>query len=178
MSEPTVLLVHGAFADASIWQPVVYVAGPVPDEGESVADLQSYLPSLLMAPLHQRHVLPDGEVIVSLAPDHFHNLFCADLLDREARFLARAQRPLLATAFEDPADAASWRSKPSWAVFGSEDVSVTHELHRFQSTRAGSTVTEVEGLTPGDAVQTRRRRRRHPRGGEAVCDQLTLGSDA
>jgi hypothetical protein len=53
---------------------------------------------------------------------------------------------LVATAFDDPATAAAWRTKPSWAVFGTADYPVAPELHRFSYDRAGSTVTEVEGV--------------------------------
>src|SRR5262249_9565657 len=52
-----------------------------------------------------------------------------------------------ATAFDDPATAAAWRTKPSWAVFGTADYPVAPELHRFAYRRAGSTVTEVEGAS-------------------------------
>jgi pimeloyl-ACP methyl ester carboxylesterase len=210
MSKPTVVLVHGAFGDASSWRPVfdllesdeytvlappnplrgvasdaayigaiidqldgpvvlvghsysasvitvagvsdkvaglVYVAGLVPDEGESVADLQSRFPSLAMGPILQPRVLPDGGVELSAAPERFHDVFCADVPDAQAAFMAHAQRPLLATAFEDPAAAAAWRTKPSWAVFGTADRPVAPELHRFQYARAGSKVTEVEGAS-------------------------------
>ena len=210
MSKPTVVLVHGAFGDASSWRPVfdlldadeytvlappnplrgvahdaayieavidqldgpvvlvghsygagvitvagasdkvaglVYVAGLVPDEGESVTDLQSRYPSLAMGPLLQQRVLPDGGVEVSVDPERFHDVFAADVPDADAAFLALAQRPVLATAFDDPAAAAAWRTKPSWAVFGTADRPVAPELHRFQYARAGSTVTEVEGAS-------------------------------
>lgn len=210
MSKPAVVLVHGAFADASIWRRVfdlldadeypvlappnplrgvandaayleavideldgpvvlvghsyggavvtvagasnkvaglVYVAGLVPDEGESISDVQSRYPSLAMGPLFQQRKLPDGDVEVSVDPERFHETFCVDVPDSDAAFLAHAQRPLLATAFDDPAAAAGWHTKPSWAVFGTEDRPVVPPLHRFQYNRAGSTVTEVEGAS-------------------------------
>jgi pimeloyl-ACP methyl ester carboxylesterase len=210
MSKPTVVLVHGAFGDASSWRPVfdlldgeeytvlappnplrgvandaayisavidqldgpvvlvghsyggsvitvagasdkvaglVYVAGLVPDEGESVTDLQSRFPSLAMGPILQPRPLPDGGVEVSVDPERFHDVFAADVPDADAAFLAHAQRPISATAFEDPAAAAAWRVKPSWAVFGTADLPVAPELHRFQSARAGSNVTEVDGAS-------------------------------
>ena len=207
MSKPTVLLVHGAFADASIWRPVfelldaddypvlappnplrgvasdaayiravvdqldgsvvlvghsygaavvtvagvsdkvaalVYVAGLVPDEGESVSELQSHYPALAMGPLFQQRVVPDGGVEVSVDPEQFHAVFCADVPDTHAAFLAHAQRPLLATAFDEPAAAAAWQTKPSWAVFGTADRPVAPVLHRFQYGRAGTIATEVD----------------------------------
>jgi pimeloyl-ACP methyl ester carboxylesterase len=100
-----------------------------------------------MGPILQPRVLPDGGVELSAAPERFHDVFCADVPDARAAFMAHAQRPLLATAFEDPAAAAAWRTKPSWAVFGTADRPVAPELHRFQYARAGSKVTEVEGAS-------------------------------
>jgi pimeloyl-ACP methyl ester carboxylesterase len=92
---------------------LVYVAGVVPDEGESVNDLQGRFPSLAMGPLVQPVSLPDGSVELSIDPARFHDVFCADIPDADAAFMAISQRPISATAFDDPATAAAWRTKPS-----------------------------------------------------------------
>jgi pimeloyl-ACP methyl ester carboxylesterase len=210
MSKPTIVLVHGAFGDASSWRAVfehldgeeytilaaaiplrgvasdaaylgavidqldgpvvlvghsysgcvitvtgasdkvaglVYVAGFVPDEGETIADLQGRFPSLAMGDFLQPRPLPDGSVELSVDPSRFHDIFCADVPDAEAAFMAHEQRPLVATAFEEPATAAAWRVKPSWGVFGTADQPIAPELHRFSFARAGSKVTEVEGAS-------------------------------
>ena len=210
MPKPTIVLIHGAFADASSWRPVfdrldgdeytvlappcplrgvgadasyveavidqleapvvlvghsssgsvitvagasdkvaglVYVAGFAPDEGESVMDLQGRFPSLTMGNFLQPRPLPDGDVELSVNPERFHNVFCADVADDQAAFMAHAQRPIVAAAFEQPASAASWRTKPSWAVFGTGDQPIAPRLHRFSYERAGSKVTEIEGAS-------------------------------
>ena len=126
---------------------LVYVAGFVPDEGETIAELQGRFPSLAMGDFLQPRPLPDGGVEVSVAAERFQSVFCADVPDSEAAFMARAQRPLLASAFEEPAGAAAWRVKPSWGVFGTADLPIAPDLHRFSLGRAGSTVTEVEGAS-------------------------------
>src|SRR5215475_6408410 len=176
MPSPTIVLVHGAFGDASSWRPVfdrlvddghtvlappnplrgipydasfttsvidqldgpvvlvshsyggavitvaggsdkvaelVYVAGVVPDENKSVNDLQGRFPSLAMGPLVQPVSLPDGSLRLSIDPVRFHDVFCADLPDADAAFMAISQRPVSAAAFDDPATAAAWRAKPS-----------------------------------------------------------------
>jgi pimeloyl-ACP methyl ester carboxylesterase len=210
MSVPTIVLVHGAFADASTWRPVyehldrdgypvlappnplrglpydvsytqsvidqadgpvvlvghsyggavitvagssdkvvglVYVAGVVPDEGESVNDLQGRFPSLAMGPLVRPTELADGSVEISIDPARFPDVFGADLPADDAAFRAISQRTVSATAFDDPATAAAWRAKPSWAVFGTRDLPVAPELHRFSYDRAASKVTEVDGAS-------------------------------
>ena len=126
---------------------LVYVAGVVPDEGESVNDLQGRFPSLAMGPLIRPAELPDGSVEVSIDPARFPDVFGADLPADDAAFRAISQRPVAATAFDDPATAAAWRAKPSWAVFGTGDQPVAPELHRFSYDRAGSKVTEIEGAS-------------------------------
>ena len=210
MSKPTIVLVHGAFADASIWRRVydelardgqkvlappnplrgvaydtsytesvigqvegpvilvghsyggavitvagssdnviglVYVAGVVPDEGESVNDLQGRFPSLAMGPLVRPAELSDGSVEISIDLARFPDVFGADLPADDAAFRAISQRPVAATAFDDAATAAAWRAKPSWAVFGTGDRPIAPELHRFSYDRAGSKVTEVDGAS-------------------------------
>jgi pimeloyl-ACP methyl ester carboxylesterase len=126
---------------------LVYVAGVAPDEGESVNDLQGRFPSLAMGPLVRPAQLADGSVEVSIDPARFQDVFAADIPDADAAFMAIAQRPVSATAFDDPATAAAWRTKPSWAVFGTADYPLAPELHRFSYDRAGSTVTEIEGAS-------------------------------
>jgi pimeloyl-ACP methyl ester carboxylesterase len=125
---------------------LVYVAGVAPDEGESINDLQGRFPSLAMGPLVRPVELADGGVEVSIDPARFHDVFCPDLSDAEAAFMAISQRPVSAVAFDDPT-AMAWRTKPSWAVFGTGDYPVAPELRRFSYERAGSTVTEVEGAS-------------------------------
>jgi pimeloyl-ACP methyl ester carboxylesterase len=95
----------------------------------------------------QPRPLPDGGVELTVDPQRFHQIFCADVPDGDAEFMAHAQRPLLASAFEEPAAAAAWRVKPSWGVFGTGDQPIAAQLHRFSYERAGSKVTEVEGAS-------------------------------
>jgi pimeloyl-ACP methyl ester carboxylesterase len=210
MSKPTIVLVHGAFGDASSWRGVfglldggeytllaaalplrgvaadvayleaviaqlegpvilvghsyagcvitvagasdkvaalVYVSAFVPDVGESIADLQGRFPSLAMGDFLQPRPLSDGSVELSVDPDRFQNVFCADVPDDVAAFMAHAQRPLMASAFEESVAVAAWRTKPSWGVFGTADQPIAPELHRFSLDRAGSAVTEVEGAS-------------------------------
>jgi pimeloyl-ACP methyl ester carboxylesterase len=210
MSKPTIVLVHGAFGDASSWRGVfdlldgeeftllaaalplrgvandvayleavidqldgpvvlvghsyagcvitaagvsdkvaalVYVSAFIPDKGESITDLQARFPSLAMGNFLQPRPLPDGNVELSVDPERFHDILCADVPDDVAAFMAHAQRPLMVTAFEEQVTAAAWRVKPTWAVFGTADQPIAPQLHRFSSERAGSTVTEIEGAS-------------------------------
>jgi pimeloyl-ACP methyl ester carboxylesterase len=209
MSDPTVVLVHGAFADASSWRGVfealnsdgrkvlappsplrglesdaeyisaitgsvdgpvllvghswggavitvagvtenvvglVYVAGFAPDEGEALGKLQAgFAP-----PRAATHFLPaeiPGGVEVAIDPAAFPEVFAADVDPADAAFMAIAQRPLSAMALEEPAAAAAWRTKPSWAVLPTRDSAIHPDLHRFSYERAGARTTEVPGAS-------------------------------
>ena len=126
---------------------LVYVGAFMPDQGESITDLQTRFPSLAMGDFLQPRPLPDGNVELSVDPERFHDIFCADVPDDVAAFMAHAQRPLVVTAFEERATTVAWRAKPSWAVFGTADQPIAPQLHRFSSDRAGSTVMEIEGAS-------------------------------
>ena len=126
---------------------LVYVAGFVPEEGQTIAQLQAIYPSLAMGNFLQPRPLPDGSAELSVDPARFRDIFCADVPEADAMFMAHAQRPLTATAFEEPVPAAAWKTKPSWGVFGTADKPIAPQLHRFSFERAGSVTTEVEGAS-------------------------------
>src|SRR5215467_1877398 len=166
-SEPTIVLVHGAFADASSMRPLydallgqgvtmiappnplrgltggdgdylkgvvgeidgpvllvghsyggsvitaagtadnvvglVYISGFAPDEGENLTDLQSKFPAPGIIPFIREHQLPEGGNEFTLAPEGFHESFCADIPDADAAFYAITQRPLAGVALSEPA---------------------------------------------------------------------------
>ena len=209
MTGPTVVLVHGAFADASGWRglydellkedvtmiappnplrglsggdgeylkgvigeidgPVllvghsyggsvitaagtadnvvglVYIAGFAPDEGENLTDLQSKFPPPGIVPYIVQHNLPGGGNEFTLSLDGFPESFCADVPADDAAFLAISQRPLAGVALSEAAGTPAWRSRPSWAVFGTADRCIDPGVHRFSFERMGATVTEIDG---------------------------------
>jgi pimeloyl-ACP methyl ester carboxylesterase len=124
---------------------LVYVAAVVCEEGESVQDLQSRFPGPDAETLFRPTELSHGSTEISVDPEQFAKVFGPDLTAGDAAFTAISQRPLSATALAEPAAVAAWRTKPSWAIFGSADLAVHRDLQRFQYARAGSKVTEVEG---------------------------------
>ncbi|WP_030674731.1 alpha/beta fold hydrolase [Streptomyces cellulosae] len=216
---PTVLLVHGAFADAGSWSGViaelqnhgipvvapanplrglasdaayiasvasqiegpvvlvghsyggalitvagttenvvglVYVAAYVLEEGESLGELQGRFPlSPLVSNLKEWTYPVEGAepaVEVSIKAEAFPEIFAADVPAPVTKVLAAAQRPLAASAFEETAAAAAWRTKPSWALVATADQAINPEVERFGAKRAGATIVEVEGASHAVAV--------------------------
>lgn len=210
---PTIVLVHGAFADANSWAPVtralldaghtvlvppvanrslpgdaahlrsfveqidgpvllvghsyggavitvagvadnviglVYVAAYALDEGESLGQLQSGFPDSDLAAnlVYSQYPVGSGEsgTDVSVRIDAFPAVFAAGVEVRAAEVLAVAQRPLSATAFGEPAPAAAWKTKPSWGIVSSADLTINPDVERFGYQRAGMRkVTEING---------------------------------
>jgi pimeloyl-ACP methyl ester carboxylesterase len=212
-STPTVLLVHGAFEDASSWSGVipelrsaqvdaiatanplrglasdagyiasvaaridgpvvlvghsyggavitvagslaanvvglVYVSGFALDVGESVLDVNVRFPESLLSGALRPAVSTYGaaEPIVELHIDReaFHRVFAADLPFEAAVVAAGIQRPISASAFEEKASSAAWRTCRCWYVLAGADRVIHPEAQRFMATRAEAQIAEVDG---------------------------------
>jgi len=126
---------------------LVYISGFAPDEGENLTDLQSKFPAPGIIPFVVQHQLPDGGNEFSLAPEGFHESFCADIPADDAAFYACSQRPLAGVALSEAASRPAWRNRPVWAVLGTADRCIDPGVHRFSYERMGATVTEIEGAS-------------------------------
>ena len=124
---------------------LVYISGFAPDEGENLTDLQSKFPPPGIIPYIVEHQLPEGGNEFSLAPEGFHESFCADIPADDAAFYAISQRPLAGVALTEAAPTPAWRSRPAWAVLPTADRCIDPGVHRFSYDRMGATVTEIEG---------------------------------
>src|SRR5262245_4387820 len=94
---------------------LVYISGFAPDEGETLTDLQSKFPAPGIVPYIVQHELPEGDEF-TLAPEGFHESFCADIPADDAAFYAISQRPLAGVALTELAPTPAWRNRPVWAV--------------------------------------------------------------
>jgi pimeloyl-ACP methyl ester carboxylesterase len=91
--------------------------------------------------------LPDGGHEFTLAPEGFHESFCADIPAADAAYYAISQRPLAGVALTEAAPTPAWRSRPVWGVLGSADRCIDPGVHRFSYPRMDATVTEIEGAS-------------------------------
>lgn len=129
---------------------LVFVAAFAPDQGESLMDIEkdskdSVLNSSLI-PLQYpngKGEEPGVELIVD--PAKFHDAFAADLPVEQTTVMAATQRPAAALAFSEPTGTPAWKALPSWAVVATGDKAAGSDVVRTMATRAGATVTEVEG---------------------------------
>lgn len=118
--QPTVVLVHGAFADSSSWGAVisnvdagnvtglVYVNGFAPAAGENCFGLAARFPGSMVGEQTVRPVpLSDGTTDFYIAPDSFHEVFCPDVgAEQAARADARRVVELPGAVVELVLDAA------------------------------------------------------------------------
>ncbi|MFF8275994.1 alpha/beta fold hydrolase [Streptomyces lateritius] len=135
---------------------LVYIAAYATDEGESLGELQGRFPlSPLVSNLKEATYPVQGAepaVEVTIKADAFPEIFAADVPAAVTKVLAVAQRPLAASAFTEPASAAAWRTKPSWALVAAADQAINPEVQRFGAKRAGATIVELEGASHAVAL--------------------------
>jgi pimeloyl-ACP methyl ester carboxylesterase len=126
---------------------LVYISGFAPDKGENLTDLQAKFPPPGIIPFIVQHDLPDGAKEFTLAPQGFHESFCADVPVADAAFYAISQRPVAGVALSEPASTPAWRTRPVWGIFGTADRCIDPGVHRFSYDRMGAVVTEIEGAS-------------------------------
>jgi pimeloyl-ACP methyl ester carboxylesterase len=143
-------VVTNAAAGADNVRALVYVDAFVPDEGESIFQILGGSGSALDVP-DPTTVLdvvaypdaPEGDVDAFLKPDVVHNAFAQDLPEADRWLIAAGQRPITLSANTTPSGPGAWKTRPSWAVIGTEDRVIPPNTQRHMAERAGATITEV-----------------------------------
>ena len=116
---------------------LVYVAAFAPDVGESVTKL--------IEGGGPPPVRPSADGFLFFDASIFPQAFAQDLPAAHATFLAAAQIPPSAAAFNTPVTRAAWNIRPSWYVVATDDRIIPPEAQRGMAARARATVTEVPG---------------------------------
>jgi len=86
-----------------------------------------------------------GETAVelSIAPELYRSAFAADLPSDVTEVLAVSQRPF-AAIFDDRAEAAAWKTLPSWAIVATADNAIPPDAERHMAARAGAQTVEAD----------------------------------
>ena len=71
-------------------------------------------------------------------------MFAADVEPEVAALMAATQRPIAASALEDTATKAAWKTIPSWALIARQDLAIPLESTRYMAGRAGSATVEID----------------------------------
>ena len=167
MPKPTIVLVHGAWADGSSWNPVAtelrnqdFTVLTPPNLLRRVTVDAPYIASFVQ----QRTVGPvvlvghsyggfvitnaatgGGDVEAFLKADTVHNSFAQDLSEADRWLIVQSQRPITLSANTTPSGEPGWKSRPSWAVVGTEDRVIPPDTQRRMAERANAKITEVAG---------------------------------
>jgi pimeloyl-ACP methyl ester carboxylesterase len=121
---------------------LVYIAGWVPDKGESVSSLiKDLIPPSAPAP----PILPPQDGFLLLDKAKFPASFAGDVDPERAAFMADSQVPWGLAAVSGTISEPAWKTKPSWSLVATEDRMIPPAAQRFMSSRAGATVVEVAG---------------------------------
>jgi pimeloyl-ACP methyl ester carboxylesterase len=142
---PTILVGHSwggsVITEAGVDPKVtglVYVAALSPDAGEDTSSLYAGFttpPEFVIEPQ------ADGFGFLSLKD--FKAGFAADLSDADAAFLRDSQVPVALSVFATKLTQAAWRTKPSWAVIGTEDKAFDQKMLFHMANRIGADITTV-----------------------------------
>ncbi|MER7202045.1 hypothetical protein [Streptomyces sp. CB01635] len=150
---------------------LVFISALMPDIGESGISLSARFPSTLAT--------ATGEVPCQTGTtsgtdlyrrrDKVHPVFAACLPESQANVLRVTQRPASTTAFSEKAKVTAWKSLPSWAVVGRQDMTVSPDQERFQAKRADSHTVK--------ALSVHRKRSRSTCPCQAISTQMIFPFD-
>jgi pimeloyl-ACP methyl ester carboxylesterase len=137
-----------AAAQATNVASLVYVAAFIPDAGESLQARAEQATDSLLGGALRPSTYPgtagsDPGVEFRIDRDSFHEVFCADLPDAQARIMAATQRPVADRAFSEVVTAPAWKALPSWAVIPTADNAIGVSGLRAMARRAGAITTEI-----------------------------------
>ena len=101
-------------------------AGSMPRNGAPVSvPVQVQLPGRRAGPALDAVSLPlaggESGMDLYIQQDRFREVFAADVAPEVAELMAATQRPIAATALEDIATKAAWKSIPSWTLVTTQD---------------------------------------------------------
>ncbi|KGE01317.1 alpha/beta hydrolase [Rhizobium sp. YS-1r] len=122
---------------------LVYVAAFAPDTGESSARLSGKFPGSTLADALTTTALPDGGQDLYIRQERYHDQFAADVPEDEARLMAATQRPITQAALAEPSGVASWKTLPSYAIYGTADRNIPPAVMGFMAQRAHAVKTVV-----------------------------------
>ena len=119
---------------------LVYVAAFAPDAGDSLGSLGSKYPPTPTVSA----VAPDAAGFLYIDRAKFHEAFCADVPEEEARVMAAAQKPMAAAIFEQPVETPAWKTIPSWYLVAQDDQAIHPDLQRFMAKRMDAQTSEIK----------------------------------
>lgn len=115
---------------------LVYVSGFAPDTGETSLMLSAKFPGSTLGDSLAPVALPDGDEDLYIRPEKFRAQFAADVPPAKAAAMAATQRPVTLSALGEPSGVASWKTLPTYMIYGSADLNIPAAVMKFMADRA------------------------------------------
>jgi pimeloyl-ACP methyl ester carboxylesterase len=141
------VITNAAVGDPEV-RALVYVDAFIPAQGDTIGGLAMAQPgSCLSSPQAFNPVPypggPRGDVDLYIKPNLVPGCFATGLPASQAAVIAATQRPLAASAFNEPSGPPAWKTIPSRAVIGTQDKVIPPAELTFMAKRAGARITDV-----------------------------------
>jgi pimeloyl-ACP methyl ester carboxylesterase len=134
------MVISGAAAGEASVKALVFISAFGPDTGEALGESSAkYAPVAGGAA-----IVPHSEGYLYVDPAKFHDAFCKDVPDAEARIMAVVQKPLAAAIFGQTIDGAGWKTIPSWYLVSQDDQMINPDQERFYAKRMKAKTVEVK----------------------------------
>src|SRR5262249_56703782 len=114
-------VITGAAAGNTNVKALVYLAAFAPEAGEPLGEPGK---KFAQPPLNSA-LVPDSAGLLYIDRAKFHDAFCKDLPEAEARVMAATQKPLSGSLFEAPLPAAALETVPSPQLLALQDPALT-----------------------------------------------------
>jgi len=128
---------------------LVFVDAVIPDQGESLAHILAAFPGSCLGgpPADTFNFVPfpstPQDVDTYTLPGLVPGCFASGLPASQAAVIAATQRPLAASALNEPSGTPAWKTIPSWAVIGTADRVIPPAALTFMAQRAKAHITNV-----------------------------------
>ncbi len=151
ISGPIVLVGHSyagflisaaAAADSQV-KALVYVAAYIPDKGESPADLTYMFPGSELTGSNLIERAEPGGTDLYINPADFGEVYAGGLSPAQTAVASAVQRPIAASALQDPATVNPPASVPKWEIVALEDHAIPTRAEIFMAMRAHAHIVET-----------------------------------
>jgi pimeloyl-ACP methyl ester carboxylesterase len=128
------VITEAASGNANV-RALVYVSGFAPDVGESSFSLSYLFPGSTLGAAVRQVPIAGGGTDLYIREANFHAQFAADVPAADAALMTATQRPVTQAALEGQVRTASWRTLPSYMIYGSEDRNIPARVMAFMAER-------------------------------------------
>ncbi|MFD7155502.1 alpha/beta hydrolase [Kribbella sp. NPDC059898] len=117
---------------------LVYIAALGPDENETSQGQQNNYPK---TPIFEHIEVAEDRIWLKKSGVPF---FAGDLPEAEQALVWATAMPPVPDLFDQKVDGTAWRTKPSWAIVGTNDQTVQPQLERDSAKRMGAKTFELD----------------------------------